>query len=441
MALAEGESPARLAKEVRRRLSIIGRARSFVDWSGVRALANDIEAQRRAIVETLAQADPNEAFELLWRFMALAEPIFARCDDSNGIVRDVFHHACRDIGQLAQRVAMEPEILADKVFSALAANAYGQFDHLISVTASALGTTGIDHLKARLVDLSNTPVQRPVGKDRMKIGWSSSGPIYADEVEERSRINTVKLALREIADVQGDADAFMAQYDTEARRIPRIAAEIARRFLAADRPQEALAILEAAEHRGSESWEWSNVEWENARIDVLEVVGRTEEAQKTRWNCFAHSLSAVHLRDFLKKMPDFEDMEAEEEALDLAERHPNRLGALSFFVAWPALHRAAKLVTEHPAGLDGDRYEHLTPAADALAAKHPLAATLVLRAMIDFSLSKSRTSRYKHAARHLLECRRLAPGIADFRTFETHRVYEARLLREHGRKSFWSLLT
>jgi DNA-directed RNA polymerase specialized sigma24 family protein len=34
--------------------------------------------------------------------------------------------------------------------------------------------------------------------------------------------------------------------------------------------------------------------------------------------------------------------------------------------------------------LDGDHYEILTPAADALIGEYPLAATMVLRAMIDF---------------------------------------------------------
>jgi hypothetical protein len=85
--------------------------------------------------------------------------------------------------------------------------------------------------------------------------------------------------------------------------------------------------------------------------------------------------------------------------------------------------------------LDGDHYEILTAAADALAAKHPLAATLTLRAMIDFCLRNSRSSRYRHAARHLLDCSGLSSAIADFGRFETHAAYEARLRREHGRKN------
>lgn len=91
--------------------------------------------------------------------------------------------------------------------------------------------------------------------------------------------------------------------------------------------------------------------------------------------------------------------------------------------------------------LDGDHYEILSPAADALAAKHPLAATLVLRAMIDFTLTRSRSSRYKHAARHLLECSSLSSAIKDFGVLEPHDAYETRLRREHGKKSsFWSLI-
>jgi hypothetical protein len=97
---------------------------------------------------------------------------------------------------------------------------------------------------------------------------------------------------------------------------------------------------------------------------------------------------------------------------------------------------------ERAAELDGDHYEVLTPAAEALAEKHPLAATLLLRAMIDFALSKARAARYRHAARHLGECASLAPTIADYGALETHEAYMARLEAKHGRKSgFWGLVS
>ena len=68
--LAAAHSPAELIKQVRERLMTIGRSRSFIDWQGIRSLADDLEVQRlRAIVKTVARTDPTGALELLWRFM------------------------------------------------------------------------------------------------------------------------------------------------------------------------------------------------------------------------------------------------------------------------------------------------------------------------------------------------------------------------------------
>ena len=180
---------------------------------------------------------------------------------------------------------------------------------------------------------------------------------------------------------------------------------------------------------------------EDARIDVLEALGRADDAQAARWGCFERSLSSTHLRAYLKRLADFDDLQAEEKALDHAQRSRNSLRALSFLVSWPAVDRAANLVLQRSEELDGNHYEILTPAAEALAGKHPLAAMLVLRAMVDFSLRNNRSGRYRHAARHLLECSSLASAIEDFGRFEPHDAYEARLRREHGRKSsFWNLI-
>ncbi len=440
--LAGAQSPDKLAKEVRKRLTTIARARSFVDWQKVRALAKDLDIHRRAIVETIAKSDAKEALELLWRLMALAQSIYERCDDSSGIVGDVFHEACNDIGDVALKAKADAKALADQAFVALCANDYGQFGSLIEVLTPALGQEGLKHLKQRMIDLSNQPVEKPADSDRVKIGWSSSGPIYEDELAERSRVSTVRSALMEIADALGDVDAFIGQYDEETRKVPRIAAEIAQRLLAAHRPEDAWQTIEATEHKQRRGWDWPDFGWENARIDVLEALGRKDDAQAARWECFELSLSSTHLRAYLKQLPDFDDVVAEEKALDHVQGSKNFLQALHFLVLWPALERAANLVIQKADEIDGDHYEFLAPAADALAEKHPLAAILVLRAMIDFCLTNGRSKRYKHAARHLLECSGLSSVIDDLGSIEPHDAYEARLRREHARKSsFWSLIT
>jgi hypothetical protein len=212
----------------------------------------------------------------------------------------------------------------------------------------------LPRLKSRMVVLSNQPVRKPPERERQVVGWGSGGPIYADETAERFRASTVRLALQEIADVQGDVDAFINQYDEQMRKMPKIAASIAQRLLAAGRAEEAWQAIKSTEPRRSG---WLDFEWEDARIAVLDALGRGDEAQACRWSCFESALSASHLRAYLKRLPDFDDVEAEERALDHAQGHKSVLQALSFLVSWPALDRAASLVIRRVAELDGDHFD------------------------------------------------------------------------------------
>nr|WP_243722067.1 DUF6880 family protein [Fluviibacterium aquatile] len=61
-----------VAREIRKRLSSIARSRSFIDWQGRNAFAADLDMQRRAIVSQVGPVDPAGAFDLIWRFVALA---------------------------------------------------------------------------------------------------------------------------------------------------------------------------------------------------------------------------------------------------------------------------------------------------------------------------------------------------------------------------------
>lgn len=439
--LAGAQSPAALAREVRKRLATIGRSRGFVGWDKTRTLVADLENQRRLIVESVAKTDLREALELLWRFMELAESVFARCDDSNGAVGDVFRAACRDFGPLAEAARPDPVALADRAFGVLQDNGYGQFDDLIEALAPALGAKGLDRLRARFIELSKMPVATPPQAERRTIGYGSGGPMYEDDIQQSGRESAIRLALMAIADAQGDVDAFMAQYDARTRKVPKIAAKISVRLLAAGRTDEALALLDAAEHGRRGEFGFPDFAWDDARIEVLEALDRKAEAQDMRWSCFERALSADHLRAWLRRLPDFDDVEAEDKALAFARHFENPHRALCFLIDWPALEHAAELVAMRAREIDGNRYEVLTPAANALAGKHPLAATLLLRAMIDFTLTKARSSRYKHAARHFLECASLAGQIEDFGTAETHDAWAARLRRERGKKTgFWGLV-
>jgi hypothetical protein len=278
--LAAAESPSRVVNEIRKRLATMARSRSFIDWRNRRALVEELEMQRRSIVEQVADRDSVAALDLMWQFLKLANRIFERSDDNSGALIGTFRAAVGDLGVIAASAKPKPEHLADDAFSALIENHYGQYDDLIRVLTPALGQAGLECLKRRMIELSRQPARQP--NKREIIGYGADGPLYADEVEDRSRLMTVRLALMAIADVQGDVDAYIGQYDERARRMPKIAADIARRLLAAGRAEEALQVIVATEGQGR--WKWPAFEWEDARIEVLEALGRADEAQAARWS-------------------------------------------------------------------------------------------------------------------------------------------------------------
>ncbi len=110
-----------------------------------------------------------------------------------------------------------------------------------------------------------------------------------------------------------------------------------------------------------------------------------------------------------------------------------------FFHAWPEPRQAARLVLERHAEIDGNLYYLLDPVARWLEGASPLVATLLRRAMIEDTLRGAKSKRYRHAARHLAECRSLTPLVGDYGAFETHTAFVARLRAEHGRKmGFWT---
>ena len=141
-----------VAADIGKRLTALRQARSFVDWPKRRAFVKDLDLQRQLIVEKVADGRPDLALELLWRFMGLAEPVLNRVDDSRGDVGDVFRQACHDLGAVALEAAPDPVRLADRVFEAVTANDYGEYDRLVEVVLPALKGAGVARLKAAVDD-------------------------------------------------------------------------------------------------------------------------------------------------------------------------------------------------------------------------------------------------------------------------------------------------
>ena len=186
------------------------------------------------------------------------------------------------------------------------ANDYGVFDGVVTVLLPALGAVGAARLKERLTKVLKDRPAGAGGRDHNAL--------------------TARLALQALADGQSDVDAYIALVPPEQRRLPHQGAEIGRRLLTAGRAAEALAVLEQAKPKRSDAKiardddlyffaSTADNDWEEAYIEALEATGKKDEAQRLRWAAFEGRLSADRLRAFLKRLPDFDEVEAEERAM------------------------------------------------------------------------------------------------------------------------------
>ena len=149
----------------------------------------------------------------------------------------------------------------------------------------------------------------------------------------------------------------------------------------------------------------------------------------------------MHLRAYLRSLPDFEDAEAEERAIAHALSCRDRNLALTFLVAWPNFRAANQLARYHHDELDGRDYLRLRPAAEALAGKYPAAAALLHRVLAEDVLRRASSRQYAYAARDVNASAGLAALMPDEPGLETHDAFMARLHRAHPRQAgFWVLL-
>lgn len=438
MELSAAQGPKDVAADLRKRFAALRRSTSYVGWRKQRALVKDLESLLAMIDSSIAPDDPAEAFDLLWSFLLLAPSIHERTDDSNGAVGDVMRQAVEMIAAMSPRLSMDPKALAERILDAVADAGYGEFDGIIPATADALGQDGLNHLKTITNAWADAPPTPQEVEQYAGFGLSTA----PEDSIRRSKDLTRSVILADVADAQGDVDAYMARYSAEQLTYGTIAPDVARRLLDAGRVDEAFEIVTRS--RAAEDGKALRLfrhDLDEVYEACLQRLDHHETLKTHLWATFTDTLSARALRKYLSLLPDFDDIEAEERALDLAERFPRLHPALRFLLEWPAHDRAARVVLARATELDGNAYEVLTPAADTLQAEHPLAATLLRRAMITYTLDGAKSKRYRHAARHLAECQSCDAMIEGYGDAQPHGAYLAKLRDTHARKvGFWQLV-
>lgn len=399
-----------------RRLAALERARGMVGWEKERGFAADLGAT----VDTIAgELSPLQAVQKLLRFADSHVHVFGRIDDSNGKIQEVYWRAAELVAQLVQKLPPEERgWLPDRLLASLARDEYGL---------------------ARDISIAVVPLLP-----------AAALAAWDEALHQMDSTDIGILSLRQaIADAQGDVDGYLALEVLKPawQQNPLPAAE---RLRAAGRLDEALdwvrrerkgglAFATAEDIADGRIQKLHDLEKVRLEARILEEKQDRKSAQALRWSAFETTLDADLLREYLRKLDDFIEHEEQERAFATAAASSHVYSALGFFMAWPRLDWAARLVLDKRMIWDGRHYDVLPDAAAALEHDFPLAATVLYRALLDSILARAKSQAYGAGARHLARLNALAGRVPEGGGVKTHEAYLAGLKQKHGRKAgFWT---
>ena len=326
LALAAQASSADLAHILDREVDTIGAQRHRWSDGDDRDLAHGIGRIRAAVARDLLPRAPRTAAEIYLRLIRLHPTITAQVRDSNGVVGDAVEDVVADFGlACAALPPVDRRKLPAEVTALLLADDTGVCRRLIRACKGGLGTEGLAELH-RL----------------FRAGLDGAGP--AGGAQHRG---ACLQGLAEVADLQGDVDAFIEVQEL-AGAGDRAVMPIAERLVSVGRLGEALQRLEQAtggEHRIDGL--------DDLRIEVLDRLGRVDDAQVMRWGVFLRTLSGTMLHAYLERAPAEARPGVTEKAMAAAGEHRDAYAALSL-LSDIAPDAAARLVGRRLRELSGE---------------------------------------------------------------------------------------
>ena len=351
---------AELAEEIDKQVQRLRIAKGRLTAPRSIVLARELTRLLDAVTKKLGPDDPATAVVRLLDVLSLAPTTLARRTGEGRPLVEAFATIEGSVaGLIPHATGSARPGLIQPVFQAFVSDQHGLAAQMIGSVSAVLQPSEREAMRSRIdEELRSAELNAAAGEPATR------------------QIHMLTTALGQVADAVGDPDAFA---EAQGRRDARFRdhAAIASRLLAAGRAEEALAELDARalDPAGKE-----------LRIEILQRLGESDQAQAERWALFRSTLSIDALRSYLKRLPDFDDVEREEEALGLVDKHANATAALEFLVRWPNYRRAGALVRSRLGEFNAAGEMLLAPLAESLAQKNALGATLLFRRMIDRGL-------------------------------------------------------
>lgn len=419
-ALTLANDPVALCGVLRKRIASLKRGRRFIDYRASFDFARELEAALDDIESGLLERSPELAFDFVDRFLATAESVLNRVDDSGGAVGEVYRQAVLLWLTAAKGWRNANVDWLERIYQLYQQNDYGVLDPLLP-NAHLLLTP--DQLK--------------------QLAWRYENALRkaSKSFDQEDKVNFLALhsgvALGQIADALRDPALYERSVLIGSPQPNNLQMKsICEKYLQYGQPDEAMRYL-------NQAWE---SRFEHDRLELLDKVyvqtGDRQQLKAIRSRLFQSEQSYASFTRYLDVLDEDEKEKARGSAIKQAEQGGDILRSADLLLNLGQTERAEVLVLDRYQELTECFYDSLLRLAQAFEKVDcNLAATACYRALLLDILAQARSKAYGHGARYYKKLDALAKRIKVFKPLPTHHAFVQQLHSAHGRKkSFWARL-
>ncbi|MCK4710723.1 MAG: hypothetical protein KAU21_19065 [Gammaproteobacteria bacterium] len=416
------DDPAALAKVILKRIQSVSRGRKFIDWRLSHDFSANLDSILADIESGLLDSSPKHAFDLVTKFLATANKVFERADDSSGEIGGVYQDSV--LLWLTAAKAWKESTAAgakinwlERVYTLYLDNDYAVYDVLLPNSAILLNPDQLTQLAWRYESELKQALKTPSEK-------------YSFNMEALHG----SVALGAVAEALKDPALYeRATLITSPEPNDLQKKSIVQMYLKFDQTDGALR--------------WLNTPWqtrfETDRLALLDEAhqqsGNVDELKKTRFKFYSHDQTYSSFKRYLELLNDTEQQSARLEAIQLAEQGGELTANIDMLLNLNEPERAQLLVLANPQGISNCFYGDLLELAKKLEQqKCWLAATACYRSLLLDILNRARSKAYTHAARYYKKLEIISEQIQHFEPLDNHAEFIQQLKDKHGlKRSFW----
>lgn len=398
-------------KRLRAKLAGLKRTRRFISRRETPEFAGELEALLEDMKAGIS--DPRAGAELVAAFYETDRAVFGQCDDSDGIIGDVFRHEARELFVHYASRCEEKQWLAQLVLKLNRDDGYGVRDSLIDCAASYLPESIMRDLVARLWELAGEETDVFLARH-----WFFNIESLARQLKDAHLFEKARLAAWPELTIAACLD-------------------IAGVYLDVGDAETALSWIE----RVPKGETFKADERDRLLLAVGEKLGDREKMTEAAWRIFRRHRGERTLNTLLDVIgPDQRERVVAGEAQAILRSGELSYSDASFLIQAGRIDDAETHLLDRADQLNGDLYSSLLPLAKNLERDGRfMAASVIYRALLDSILRRAQSKYYPYGVRYLKKLDSLAGKVANWRGALNHQAYVEKLRQAHGRKSsFWS---